>query len=402
VDASDPDAQWLDLSTGNFQVVDLANAGVVRQGAGYWGAAFDGRSLYFAPEVALADSGTALNGIALRFDGRGAFGDAASWSTFDLTTLDPRAADYVGVLYDGHDVDFIPYGGGKTGVLARYDPHKGAPDAGAWTALEPGAWRTLDTAASIPSAIAFIGGATDGTALYLSGPGGVTRVDLDGGAVALESTSAFFGDSVHFIGAVYDCAHVTFAPFVRASQTIPGVPAGRYDTREPFGQTASWQAAVPSGLEARNAHFHGGAFDGAWIYFAPWKETADGGDIPFGTVVRVSASGPLDAGSSWEKVNLLAFDARWQTFITAVFDGRYVNLLREDGRFLVRYDTRAPFSLQSSWQGLDVTPLGVGGYYVSMAFDGEWLYLIPNGLGPFARFHARTPAGPLPAGSSAF
>jgi hypothetical protein len=99
----------------------------IRTGAsGFYGGAFDGRFVYFAPYYNDVNSG--FDGVLARYDSYlGNFLSASSWGTFDVTTVHARARGFQGSLFDGRYVYFVPNSttignyGGASGVVARFD-----------------------------------------------------------------------------------------------------------------------------------------------------------------------------------------------------------------------------------------------------------------------------------------
>jgi hypothetical protein len=81
---------------------------------GFYGATFDGRCLYLAPY----ENGTGTDGVVARYDTTAAFGAEGSWSTFDVSTVNTAANLFYGVVFDGRYLDLVP---STTGVLARFD-----------------------------------------------------------------------------------------------------------------------------------------------------------------------------------------------------------------------------------------------------------------------------------------
>ncbi len=70
-------------------------------------------------------------------------------------------------------------------------------------------------------------------------------------------------------------------------------------------------------------------------------------------------------------------------YITSAFDGRYVYLVPGNGGVVPRYDTRAAFGSASSWSTFDVgTVDGSAGGFRGAAFDGRYVYLVPYLSGP--------------------
>ena len=73
----------------------------------------------------------------------------------------------------------------------------------------------------------------------------------------------------------------------------------RYDTSKGFADEEAWSAADGSLLAPPNpGGFNGGAFDGRFLYFAPWRKdgepgdpTGDGTIFPHGQVLRYDTAG---------------------------------------------------------------------------------------------------------------
>src|SRR5262249_41892644 len=83
---------------------------------GFQGAAFDGRYLYLAPNNAAGIF--VYDGLVARYDTQAAFTDAASWSTFDAPTVDANAKGFTGAVFDGRYVYLVP---NIYSVVARFD-----------------------------------------------------------------------------------------------------------------------------------------------------------------------------------------------------------------------------------------------------------------------------------------
>ena len=80
---------------------------------GFFGAAFDGRYVYYVPATPTAER------IMARFDSQGDFASASSWSTFDMAKGNGDLADsYVGAVFDGQFIYFMPTTGG---AVAHFD-----------------------------------------------------------------------------------------------------------------------------------------------------------------------------------------------------------------------------------------------------------------------------------------
>src|SRR5690606_15318839 len=125
--------------------------------------------------------------------------------------------------------------------------------------------------------------------------------------------------------------------------------------------------------------YHGGAFDGHYVYFAPRGDSM----APHGEILRFDTQAALTDEAAWQKfVPAPAFPSLLD--IGAVFDGRYVYfipLLDDMGQpatRILRYDTQAEFSLPTSWSSfaLNSTFPNIGGF-AGGSFDGRFVYFVP-------------------------
>ena len=156
------DTQGNFLDSSGWAVFDPGDNGVGTDPDGYFGAAFDGRHVYFAPNY----NGTERHGEVLRFDTSGGFADPQSWSTFDPGAAgignDPDG--YYGLLFDGRYVYFTPYENGdeRHGEALRLDTLGDFASPDSWSAFDPGAaGRGVD-----PDG--YFGAAFDGRYVYFS------------------------------------------------------------------------------------------------------------------------------------------------------------------------------------------------------------------------------------------
>ncbi|MCW3020168.1 MAG: hypothetical protein JWN10_2476, partial [Solirubrobacterales bacterium] len=117
-----------------------------------FGAAFDGRYLYFVPNY----NNTVQDGLVTRYDTQGAFGSVGAWSTFDLATVNASAIGFLGAAFDGRYVYFVP---GTGSLAARYDTQRAFGGGGAWT--------TFDVKSVNAGAPKYFGAAFDGRYVYL-------------------------------------------------------------------------------------------------------------------------------------------------------------------------------------------------------------------------------------------
>jgi len=120
----------------------------------FWGGAFDGRYVYFSP---------GYNSVAARYDTQASFTDASAWSVFDITVANPKGTGFWGAVFDGRRVYFAPYYNGDTvhgakSLIVAYDT------AGPFA--QSGSWSTFDLTNVNPGAYGFMGAAFDGNAVY--------------------------------------------------------------------------------------------------------------------------------------------------------------------------------------------------------------------------------------------
>jgi hypothetical protein len=361
---------------------------------GFRGAAFDGRYIYFVP----SDNAPPLSGVVARYDTQASFIDASSWSTFNATTVNPGSQGFVGGAFDGRYVYLVPFSnvyGVTDGVVTRYDTQASFGD--------PSSWSTFDTATVDASATGFGGAAFDGRYIYLvpayngTLDGIVARYDTQSTFTTATSWITFDvasvnANAVSYDGAVFDGRYLYLVP--NDSKSL----VARYDTQASFGTASSWTIFDTTNVDPVAKGFHGGAFDGRYVYFIPWYN----GTAIHGLVARYDTRASFGATTSWETFSTTSVNANAKGFMGAAFDGRYVYLVPynnngalNDG-ILARYDTEATFADAASWTTFDIASVNANAIgFDGAAFDGRYLYLAPNNGGASglaARFDAKQPA----------
>ncbi|MBJ67493.1 MAG: hypothetical protein CME28_05720 [Gemmatimonadetes bacterium] len=301
----------------------------------YYGAAFDGRHVIFAPR----DDSNGYHSRILRYDTQGPFKEADAWSAFDADL--PHSAQ--GTAYDGQHVYFCPGyesvpGQPMTetilsGKVMRMDTSTDFKDAASYS--------VFDTTALGPEAVCFDGGAFDGRFVYFVPllHGVVVRYDTQGSFEDAASWDSFDARTVGIgmnVGAVFDGRWLYFCAYGHASMV-------RYDTRKAFADRSSWEqydAAYTDGIDTGG--FDGGFFDGRYITFCPWTRSPPPGE-----------------------------------------PGYHCNYLR--------YDTTQPFHHVGAWSAYDASStdgLESLGYNAG-AFDGRSFYAAPLYAGDGKDFHGR-------------
>jgi hypothetical protein len=375
VDTSAPGGFTLSGSWSTFDTATLPNdAGGPRA---YSGAAFDGRYVYFVPHASVATYG----GVVARFDSTADFANAASWSTFDMSSLgaDGGASPkgFAGATSDGRYLYFVPDvdDGGPNGRVVRFDStpvDSGAKDAG----LLP-----------LPDA-----GLGDAGLLTLPSLSPFANGNLWSAFDVSTTNDAATG----FVGAAFDGTSVYFVPYDNGGPVNGGLSSilARYRTDGGFGAAGSWASLDMTTVNGEAVSFAGAAYDGRYVYFVPHSR---------GVAVRFDTrAAKFNAQSAWSAYDIgrVAVEAGASlAFYGAAFDGRFVYYVPSAAGFgtVVRYDTLATFGADCAWSSVDLTqvnPDAAG--YTGAVFDGEFLYLVPHANGIVARFDAKSPAA-MPA-----
>ena len=128
-----PDDRFTDSA--NWEAFDAGNIGGLTT-KGYFGAAFDGRYVYYVP-CRTAD----FHGTALRYDTEGDFKSAASWESFDAGSTDGLATvGFAGAVFDGRYIYYIPFSDATSrhGRVLRFDTQGSFTEAASWDAYDAG------------------------------------------------------------------------------------------------------------------------------------------------------------------------------------------------------------------------------------------------------------------------
>jgi hypothetical protein len=329
----------------------------------YVGGTFDGRYVYFVPNEA--------PNLALRYDTLGAFASPASWSTFDTESVNINAYGFMGAVFDGRYVYYIPWysSGADSTYLARYDTTAPFTSGSSWSIV------------STPIG-GFQGATFDGRYIYMakitSSAGPLVRYDT----MVADAASSFSTFDMHTVdshaywlfGALFDGRHVY------VESTSSGYIA-QYDTTGMLDAGASYAFFDVGGTPLNVSGLTNGAFDGRYVYFTGRK------------IARYDTQASFTTAASWSAVDATTVTANG--CILGGFDGRYVYFLGNGSPKITRYDTTTVFA--STWPTFDTTSVGgvAQGFYGAV-FDGRYLYLLPNGTGAGAhavvlRFDAKSP-----------
>ena len=232
------------------------------------GVAFDGRFIYFAPGY--YQDGRA-SGLVLRYDRTGGFHEVESWATYNTETIEGDmlpTANFDGAAFDGRFIYFIPL---DHGVVVRYDSRASFSDSRSWAAWDV---RSLGVKRCVGSVF-------DGRYLYLV-PYGETKVivryDTRGEFQAASSWQNYDAQdtggrfTTGYDGGAFDGRYVYFIPFWDDRGTWH-CNFLRYDTQGAFESADAWSSVDAANTnEIKTVGYNGGAFDGRYLYCAPWHD----------------------------------------------------------------------------------------------------------------------------------
>ena len=322
------------------------------------------------------------------------FMDACSWDVFNPANhgvgINPKG--FVGGVFDGRYIYFVPNNDGAyNGEVLRYDTTEEFRDVTSWAAYSPKA----NGIGYDPSG--FNGGLFDGRYVYFipyqnsgGSHGEFLRYDTTGEFSDADSWRVFNPsqngvgvDPVGFVGGAFDGRYLYFAPYINSTGHHGEVM--RYDTTAAFDVAASW-ITFDAGAHGVGDEFGytGAVFDGRYVYFVA---NCSGNMSPHGEFRRYDTTGDFTDVSSWS-----AYDPGEHGvgdspdgFVDGVFDGRYIyfapgwDLPSYHGQTL-RFDTFADFFTPSSWTAYDPGEAGLGedpdGYYGAV-YDGRYVYYVP-------------------------
>lgn len=104
-----------------WSTFNVATPSVSTAAKGFIGGTFDGRYLYLAP---YANGPGAFDGFVARFDTTADFTQPTSWSVFSMPTAVAGAVGYFGAAFDGKNVYFIPHRTSvpnPSGLVVKFD-----------------------------------------------------------------------------------------------------------------------------------------------------------------------------------------------------------------------------------------------------------------------------------------
>ncbi len=338
-------------TSGSWSAYDAGNTSGLST-KGFSGGVFDGRYIYFTPQV----NGGSFSGTVVRFDTTGNFTTSGSWSAYDAgNTSGLSTKGFIGAVFDGRYIYFVPHNNGTSsdGIVLRFDTTGNFTTSGSWSAYDAGSTSGLNSTG-------FYGGVFDGRYVYLvpANSGTVLRFDTTGNFTTSGSWSAYDAgntsglNTTGYNGAVFDGRYIYFVPNFNVSGYTGTVL--RFDTTGNFTTSGSWSAYDAGSTDGLNTKgFFGAVFDGRYVYFVP--DANSSGFI--GTVLRFNTTGNFTSASSWS-----AFDASSTSglnstgYAGAVMDGRYIyfaplNNSAGASGIVLRFDAKLPRAVPATVSG---------------------------------------------------
>jgi hypothetical protein len=248
----------------------------------FLGAVFDGRYIYAIPSTS----------VAVRLDTQADFASSTSWTSVDLSVLDPTAGWFEGGAFDGRYVYAVPHGNldahpAVPGIVARYDTTAPFTAAASWSKFA------------------------------------LTQVDPN---------------ALAYAGAVFDGRYLHLVPTYSSSGTASGT-AIRYDTAAAFTSKSAWTKFDLTSIDPNLGNYYFGAFDGRYVTFVPY------GDY----IVRYDTLATYSDPNSWSYLGLSSAGLHAGGYQGAVFTGEFLYLIpwvpRFSQRYFVRFDAKTPPSM---------------------------------------------------------
>jgi hypothetical protein len=360
---------------------------------GFAGGVYDGRFVYFVP---YSSDGATASGTVMRYDTFFRFTSASSYTCFDLTQVSTYCKGFYGGVYDGRYVYFVPFflgTGISSGTIVRYDTTT--------SFVASSSYSPFNTNSLNIGRFGFIGGVYDGRYIYYvpaydgtgRGSGTILRYDTTLSFTISSSYSVFNVSTIQstcagFHGGVYDGRYVYFVPSYFQTPTGYSGTVARYDTTGSFAVASSYSIFNLQSVARGCYGFKGAVFDNRYVYYVPGDST---------TLTRYDTLLPFNLVSSYTTFNFLLVDSNHKGSNGALFDGRYIyfGIHGTGNSTITRYDTLRPFNLASSYTALNISSGTSNNFQTKgMIFDGRYVYIAPSGPSPYQGIVMRLDAYP--------
>jgi hypothetical protein len=307
---------------------------------GLEGAVFDGKYVYFVP---LHHEGIYWAKV-LRYDISKEFTDPDSWEVFNAESLDPEGtmAGFVGATFDGKNIYFIPNPFSTHGKVLRFNTTEDFFSESSWDIYD-----LSDYDPDYFPDNGFFGGVFDGQYLYFvpfNEGGKLLRLNTKADFHSRDSWTSVTFESLfpnsgidfdrNFSGGVFDGRYIYFSPVTQGSVV-------RFDTRGEFDDSLSWEMVIIKNIDGINGVYGGvgPVFDGRYVYIPPMHGIYGRS----GKFVMYDTYKEFTDLNSWGTKDLGKVDFDLRGFEGGVFDGQHVyfvpmNFQIPHGK-IVRYNT---------------------------------------------------------------
>jgi hypothetical protein len=344
---------------------DVALNKVIQYDGGFNGVESDGRYLYLVPNTP--------NGSVARYDTLAPLTSAdAGWEQFALGPVEAGASAYqsgcVSPNYPPH-VYMTPQTGGT--IVAH----------GTASLLDKD-WATFDTTTLSPAAQGFAGGVCTFDADYF----------IAGSVIAQFTEGTTFTDIANWMsydvttlvgsGCTYHGGTTTLDGSAYFAPLTGGIALKYSRALGALNDAAAWESFDTSSLSSPwTPSFVGAVSDGLqYIYFVPGETGTEQ------VVLRYDTTQDFTMAAAWSPyVTDVGFS-------TGAYDGRYLYLSSDNGPLITYYDSLGATAFGNNenprWGQFNAT---TGGSFVGSAFDGRYVYFVPQGFGTVLRLDERFP-----------
>jgi len=353
----------LALSTLSAQIFSLASVNSLSIGLSK--AVFDGRYVYFSPDI--------FPGVT-RYDTTLPFSSSSSYLMYNASNLSGQPT------FNGR---YIYY---SSQTLVRYDTSL------PFTATTSYATFFTQTLNSLSSD--YLSGCYDGKYMYwppgfknstLTGPSGLLlRYNTELPFSLSSSYQVFDVTSISslcagYFGTVFDGRYVYYAPYAYLN-SVPGLSGVvlRYDTTVSFTSASSYQFFNLAQINANAKALANVLFDGNFIY---WIGNT------FTVWVRYDPNFSFTNSLSYSFFDLSLANLNTQ-YYAGGFDGRFIYLAPFNttagpaSGLIASYDTTSPFGNSASYQAIDASQINsLCTAYTGLCCDGQYIYFVPHGPG---------------------
>ena len=375
---------FLSAQTIGWDVFDAGNINGLNT-KGYFGAAFDGRYVYYAP-CRTND----FHGNVLRYDTKKDFDNSASWEAYNASKTDGNnCVGYSSAIYANGYVYFVPFASKsqRHAKILRFNTKYDFKDKRAWSSYDASEVLKLKNSG-------YVGAEFDGRYIFFApfgykpyAHGKILRYDTTKDFNNRNSYDVYDASETDelmtkgFYGTVYDQRYIYFVPFNDGKVFHARVL--RYDTKQSFNSQKSWEAFDAGSLSGiQTGGYKGGVFDGRYVYFVPFRDS----NGVHGKVLRYDTKEDFKSRNSWQ-----IYDASKTSgenaigYVGAVYVNKkvyFVPYSQENNVFhsvFLCYDTTKDFNNRLSWKAANVKSVNgirTKGYKFATT-DGRYIFFAP-------------------------